>query len=76
MVLLFSFSCFSTYRTLRIVVEPLDKNAPHLAILRLRDANSYKAVKGLREEDFFVADLDGLVGQLAEPRGVRSAGNY
>ena len=33
-------------------------------------------LKGLREEDFFVADLDGLVGQLAEPRGVRSAGNY
>ena len=50
MVLLFSFSCFSTYRTLRIVVEPLDKNAPHLAISRLRDANSYKSVKVVHNE--------------------------
>ena len=33
-------------------------------------------VKGLREKDFFVANLDGVVGQFAEPRGGRSAGNY
>ena len=45
MVLLLFFLYFSIVQYVCIVVEPLDKNAPHLAISRLRDANSYKAVK-------------------------------
>ena len=45
MVLLLFFLYFSIVQYIRIVVEPLDKNAPHLAISRLRDALSYKAVK-------------------------------
>ena len=67
MVLLFSFSCFSTYRTIRIVVEPLDKNAPHLAISRLRDATSYKAVnyfEEVKEECLFSSRNMG--GQCAD----------
>ena len=45
MVLLLFFLYFSIVQYIRIVVEPLEKNAPHLAISRLRDALSYKAVK-------------------------------
>ena len=41
MVLLLFFLYFSIVQYVRIVVEPLDKNAPHLAISRLRDATSY-----------------------------------
>ena len=48
MVLLLFFLYFSIVQYIRIVVEPLEKNAPHLAISRLRDALSYKAVNMCR----------------------------
>ena len=57
MVLLLFFLYFSIVQYIRIVVEPLEKNAPHLAISRLRDALSYKAVKGEGWGGFLTSQL-------------------
>ena len=71
MVLLLFFLYFSIVQYIRIVVEPLEKNAPHLAISRLRDALSYKAVnsfiaKGAHERPLvklFWRELTNFSGQ-------------
>ena len=59
MVLLLFFLYFSIVQYIRIVVEPLEKNAPQLAISRLRDALSYKAV-----------NIDLILSSLGNREGV------